>query len=299
MIIVFGSINVDLVAQVENLPAPGETLAGTALAVLPGGKGANQALAARRAGAEVCMAGAVGRDAFAAIALANLETSGIDLTGVAAVDAATGVALIHVDRRGENAITVIAGANELARASQVPDNMLDVATTLLMQLEVPATEVAALVRRAHAHLTRVIVNASPAMALPDDLLRGIDVLVVNAPEAAALAASLGVAATPEEFARGVAGRHGNAVVVTLGGRGALACQGDERIHVDAPHVATLDTTGAGDALTGALAAALDRGAPLRMALAEGVAAGALACTGQGAQAALPDQRAIRALAITI
>jgi len=299
MIVVFGSINVDLVAQVESMPSPGETLSGSALAILPGGKGANQALAARRAGAQVHMFGAVGRDAFAAVALANLEASGIDLSGVSAVDAATGVALIHVDAQGENAITVIAGANNLADASRVPAHLLEQATTLVMQLEVPLPEVAALARRAHAQGTCVILNAAPAASLSPELLRDVDVLVVNASEAASLAATLEVASAPDDFARDVAGRFNNVVIVTLGAKGAIASVNGEHIVAAAPTVIAVDTTGAGDALAGALAAALDRGAPVRMALAEGVAAGALACTAHGAQAALPDAKAIRALAVMI
>ena len=137
MVVVFGSINLDLVARVARLPRPGETLAGASFATSPGGKGANQALAARRAGAAVAMFGAVGRDAFAAPALALLDEAGIDLAGVRATDAATGVALIHVDDAGQNAITVVPGANALARAADVPDSVLGPDTLLMLQFEAP------------------------------------------------------------------------------------------------------------------------------------------------------------------
>ena len=137
MVVVFGSINLDLVARVARLPRPGETLAGSSFATSPGGKGANQALAARRAGAVVALFGAVGRDAFAAPALALLDEAGIDLAGVRATDAATGVALIHVDDAGQNAITVVPGANALARAADVPDAVLGPATMLMLQFETP------------------------------------------------------------------------------------------------------------------------------------------------------------------
>src|SRR5258706_987928 len=182
MVVVCGSINLDLVAHVDRMPAPGETLAGHAFSAVPGGKGANQALAASRAGAQVKMFGAVGRDAFATNALANLAASGVDLSGVVAVDAPTGIALIHVDARGENAITVIAGANGQARAAQVPDAVLGPESTLLLQLEVPIAEIAALVKRKSG--ARVILNAAPAAALPDELLHRVDVLIVNESEAA-------------------------------------------------------------------------------------------------------------------
>jgi len=297
MVVVFGSINLDLVAQVARMPVPGETVRGQAFATAPGGKGANQALAAARAGASVKMFGAVGRDAFGAAALANLEASGVDLAGVIAVDAATGVAVIHVDAHGENAITVVAGANDEAHAGQVPDNALRPDAILVMQLEVPLAEVMALAGRARG--TRIVLNAAPALALPIELLRMIDVLVVNETEAAFAAAALRLPAEPEQFAVEASEQHGCAVVVSLGSRGAIAAREGELILIDAPATDVVDTTGAGDALVGAFAAALDRGATLRQALADGVAAGSLACTRRGAQAALPMRAEIAALAATL
>jgi ribokinase len=299
MVVVFGSVNLDLVAQVARIPAAGETLAGHAFACLPGGKGANQALAACRAGAHVRMFGAVGRDAFAAAALANLEASGIDLTGVVSVDAPTGVALIHVDARGENAITVVAGANGAADADQVPDSVLHAGNTLLVQLEVTLAQVRRLAERAYARGARVILNAAPAMALDDALFACLDVLVVNEIEAATIGAALGMPSPVDAFAHALALRHPITIVVTRGARGVLAVHGGETLMLAAPRVDVVDTTGAGDAFTGAIAAALDRGVALRATLAEGVAAGALACTGHGAQTALPHAGAIRALAATI
>jgi ribokinase len=297
MVVVFGSINVDLVARVARMPLPGETLAGSSFRMSPGGKGANQALAARRAGAQVRMFGAVGRDAFAAGALANLEAEGVDLAGVVALGQSTGVALIHVDPRGENAITVVAGANGAATAGQVPDEALGPTSTLVLQLEVSMDENALLLRRARG--ARVILNAAPASALPDALLRNAGILVVNETEAAVVGATLGLPTAPDLFARSAATRFRNAVVVTLGARGALAASGDEFIAIAAPVTSIVDTTGAGDALVGALAAALDRGASLPAALAEGVAAGSLACRAFGAQDALPGRSAIAALAATL
>ena len=297
MVVVFGSINIDLVARVERIPVPGETLAGQSFRCVPGGKGANQALAAIRAGAQVKMFGAVGRDAFASLALSNLEDSGMDLAGVVVVDAATGVALIHVDAHGENAITVIAGANALASAAQVPDAALVTGTTLLLQLEVPVSQIAQLCRRAHD--ARIILNAAPAIAIPEELLQRVDVLIVNETEAAAVGAAHALPDTPEGFALAAATRYDCTVVVTLGAQGAFAIAGSDRVAVAAPRVQVVDTTGAGDAFAGAFAAALDRGTSLRGAMADGVAAGSLACTGHGAQGALPGTTAIAALAATL
>ncbi len=299
MIVVFGSINLDLVAEVARFPRPGETVAGISFAALPGGKGANQALAARRAGAIVAMAGAVGTDAFAATALSGLAEAGVDLAWVRQVDTLTGVALIHVAAGGQNSITVIAGANARVQASAVPDVALHVGTTLLLQLEVPLAAVCDVAARAGARGARVVLNAAPAHELPNALMSTLDVLIVNEHEAEALATGFGMPVDPEAFATAVHRQHGCAVVVTLGGRGALAVAEANVFFAAAPAVEVIDTTGAGDAFTGALAAALDRNTAWPRALAEGVAAGSLACGGAGAQAALPMSTAIDRLAATV
>lgn len=294
MVVVFGSLNLDLVARVPRLPVPGETLLGSAFVMTPGGKGANQALAARRAGAEVRFFGHVGADALAPEALALLTGSGVDLTGVTPIDQPTGVALIQVDPRGENAITVVPGANAAARAAQVPDSALVPGNTLLMQLEVPLAEVAALARRARARGARVLLNAAPAATLPPGLLADVDVLLVNETEAVALARDLGVDGM-DALCRHVAETDG-ILVVTRGGAGVLYAAAGEITERAAPRVSVVDTVGAGDAFAGALAAALDRGADIDRAISEALAAGALACTRAGAQAALPLRDEIRALA---
>lgn len=289
MVVVFGSINLDLVARVARIPAPGETLSGSTFATLPGGKGANQALAARRAGADVALYGAVGRDHFASAALANLVAAGVQLDGVAQVEIATGVALIHVDDRGENAITVVPGANGRARAAQVPDHRLAAGNTLLLQLEVPVTEVEALAMRAHRAGARVVLNAAPAVRLSPALLRSLDVLVVNEHEASTYAKALGAPDDPMGFVDYAREQFGIAVVLTLGARGAVTLINAQQVWLDSPRVEVIDSTGAGDALAGALVAALDRGASVPGALAEGVAAGAVACTYHGAQSTLAIQ----------
>jgi len=299
MIVVVGSINLDLIARVARLPRAGETLAGASFTSSPGGKGANQALAARRAGAEVALFGAVGNDAFAAPALDLLRSDGVDLAGVRRVAAPTGVALIHVDDAGENAITVVAGANAAVTADLIPGDALGRVAIVVMPLEIPLATVAAVAARARAAGARVIVNAAPAAALPATTLASIDILVVNEHEAAAVAAPLGLPAEPAAFCAAIHARFGGAVVATLGAKGAVASGADGPFALPAPTIDVVDTVGAGDALIGALAAALDRGATLREALREGLAAGSLACTREGAQASLPWRADIARVAATI
>ena len=300
MIVVFGSLNVDLTACVSRFPQPGETIVGLSFAVVAGGKGANQALAARRAGAEVAMVGAVGTDTFVSTAVSGLSDAGVDIGGVRRIDGATGSALIVVDARGENSIVVVPGANGSVTAADLNDASLGPSMTLVLQLEVPLDAVVGVVQRARARGACVVLNAAPAMELPATLLSAIDVLIVNEHEAGALAAACEVSPAPESFAAAMQQRFGCAVVVTLGSRGALAsAECGQILFAAAPSVDVVDTTGAGDALVGALAAALDRGAPWPRALAEGVAAGTLACGAAGAQAALPAAGAIARLAFEV
>jgi ribokinase len=299
VIVVFGSINLDLVAHVARLPRAGETIAGRSFATHAGGKGANQALAARRAGAGVALFGAVGVDAFAEPALALMRSDGVDIGGVAARDAPTGVALIHVDDAGENAITVVAGANALASSSQVPDAMLGPATTLLLQLETPAREGLALARRAQAQGARVVLNPAPIQALDAAWLEVLDVLVANETESAMLASAFGLPAQPRAFVTALASRSSMAACVTLGAQGAVAACRTEVFDVPGLAVEVVDTVGAGDAFVGALAAALDRGFALRAALARAGVASALACTKHGAQDAMPRIDDIEAHAATL
>ena len=296
MIVVFGSVNLDLVARVARLPQEGETIAGSSFAALPGGKGANQALAARRAGASVAMAGAIGTDVFSDTALTELVASGIELKWLRRVEAPTGVALIHVDSAGRNAITIVAGANAKADPAAIPDSALGGATTLVLQLEVPLEAVTAIALRAKRLGARVILNAAPAQPLSGELLAALDVLIVNEHEAAAIASSQTMPDAPEAFATTFYRSNNCAVVVTLGAKGAVAAAEGTLFTVEAPKVRVVDTTGAGDALVGALAAALDRGSDWMHALAEGTAAGSLACTVEGAQASLPERAAIDSLA---
>jgi ribokinase len=285
MIVVFGSINIDLVIAAPRLPAPGETVLGESYRLVPGGKGANQALAAARDGSRVRLAGAVGKDGFADAALALLRAAGVELTLARSDDRPTGCAAITVAADGANMITVAPGANLLARAAMVPDMLLGPGTTLLLQLEVPVDEVMGLAERAKRRGSRVILNPAPAQPLARERLSSIDVLVANESEAAALGAP------PAALARAV----GCTVVVTRGASGATAypAQGGE-IAVPALPVTAVDTVGAGDTFAGVLGAALDGGLALPAALRRASAAAGLACTLPGAQPSMPSRMAIDA-----
>jgi len=285
MILVFGSINVDLIVPVPNLPRPGETVLGRDYTLLPGGKGANQALAACRAGAAVKMAGAVGNDSFAERALAALDSAGVDLSLVRRVDRPTGVAAIMVGAGGENLIAVAPGANRMAAAADVrPDTVLGPQTILICQMEVPAQENWALLRRARAAGARTILNLAPAAPIDRALFAAIDILVANAGEAATLGTDPAA----------LAGALRQAIVVTRGAAGSTAFLADGG-RIETPALAiekTADTTGAGDTFVGVLAAGLDQGFALAVALRRASAAAGLACKVQGAQTGAPDRAAI-------
>jgi ribokinase len=296
MVVVFGSINLDLVTRVPRLPSPGETLIGSSFASYPGGKGANQALAAARAGAAVRMYGAVGRDAAAETALALLRDGSVDVSGVRAVDAPTGCATILVDDTGENAIVVVPGANEKVDSDAVPDAVLAPGAVLLLQQEVPAPANTPLIARAARAGMRIVLNAAPARPLARELLAMIATLIVNESEAASLGPLLGWPPESGAFAGAAAADiDGLEVIVTRGAAGALSVRGHQSIQVAAPRVDVIDTTGAGDAFAGAFAAALDAGDDRIRALSVAAAAGSLACTMHGAQPALPTRDSIDAL----
>ena len=290
MIVVFGSVNLDLIFPLAAIPAPGETLLAPAIRIEPGGKGANQAVAAARDGARVAMAGAVGRDALAEDALALLRAVGTDCTRIVTTEAATGCAAIFVDGAGRNAIGVGSGANLLARADQVEDALLTPGTTLVCQMEVPAEQTGVLIRRARARGSRVVLNLAPAAPIDPDALRAANVLVANQVEAAWLAARVGAAATASSLNSVL----GATVIRTLGEGGVEAAGEDGPFRVPARPVAAVDTTGAGDCFTGVLAASLDRGAALGAALRRAVAAAALCCARAGSQSTMPTQAEIDA-----
>lgn len=290
MIVVPGSINLDLTARVERLPAPGETVQGPSFATAPGGKGANQALAARRAGADVAMIGAVGADTQAGEALALLNDGGVDLSRVKSVeDVSTGVALIMVDdAKGENMIAVVAGANGKVTPEDVAAVPLGPGDAVLLQMEIPAGTVAAALRHARAAGALSLLNIAPYTGDVPGLAADADIVVANETEFRALAAALQLAGAglSARMAAFVA-QTGRALVVTLGPDGALAATPDGEFRAAAPEIEPVDTVGAGDTFCGYLATALAGGMAWPEALDLAVRAGAAACLKPGAQPAIP------------
>lgn len=286
-VLVVGSANADLTVCAPRIPGPGETVLGGDYALLPGGKGANQAVAASLAGAPVAFCGATGRDAFAPTVRRALTAAGVDMAALHALDAATGIALITVADSGENSITVAGGANARLGAEHLPD--LSGVTHLLMQQEIPAGTVLEAARRARAAGVSVLLNAAPARELPAELFPLLDTLIVNEGELAAL-----FPGDPLLAARALLARGPGAVVVTLGAAGSLAITAQETYRQPALPVTVVDTTGAGDTFCGVLAAWLAGGAALPEALRAANVAGALACTRLGAQAAMPRRAEIEA-----
>ncbi len=298
-ITVVGSLNMDLVVRAPRIPRPGETIIGGDFRQVPGGKGANQAVAAARLGARVSMVGRVGRDAFSQTLLENLASDGIDHTFVTQdPEAATGVALIVVEDAGQNSIVVASGANVRLSPDDVDaaEAAVGRADVLLLQLESPLETVSRAAEMAHAHRVPVILNPAPARPLPASLLSLVDVLVPNESETALLS-DLPVAdrAQAEAAAAALLELGVGTVILTLGERGALLARADGARHVPAFEVAPVDTTAAGDAFVGGLAVALAEGRALAEAVRWGNAAGALATTRAGAQPSLPTRRAVAEL----
>lgn len=292
MILVFGSLNMDLIVPVPHLPAPGETVLSPAHITAPGGKGANQAVAAARAGADVAMVGCVGRDAFGDELLEVVSAAGVDTRPIAPVNAPTGVAVVCVADDGENSIVVAVGANGHASHEQVDDAMLGACSTVLMQMETPLREVFTLAGRARRAGKRVIVNAAPAGPIMPEVM---DLLIVNEGEAIAVAQAIGLdAGDARAVARRLCETHGLSTVVTLGSQGALAVTPEGSWQIGCLQIDPVDTVGAGDAFTGTLAAAIDNGMAMGDALRAASVAGALACLEHGAMPSLPDAEAIDA-----
>ena len=296
MIVVFGSINVDLVARVAVLPGPGETVLAPDYRVVAGGKGANQAVAAARAGAATHMIGCVGRDGFAETALGLMRDCAIDLSAVIPADAPTACAMIGVDPAGANQIIVASGANRELRADQLDDGLLGPDSTLVLQLEVDGPATWAVIARAKARGARVILNTAPAAAVPMDAAAACHMLVMNEIEAVMLAeVSDRGGNDPVAAARACSRDWGVTTVVTLGADGARAFTAPgEAWRIGALAVEVVDTTAAGDAFVGVLAAALDAGETLAGALGRASVAGGLACETAGAQPSLPSLSAIEA-----
>jgi ribokinase len=295
MIVVVGSINLDLIADVERLPEPGETVPGAVFRSAPGGKGANQALAATRAGASVRMIGAVGRDAFSAEALALLKAAGVDLSGVRETHAATGVALIFVDARGENVIVVVPGANGTVLPGDVAQLMLKKHDVVLLQHEIPLQTVEATLDATRAAGARSVLNTAPFRPEAAPLLAKADYVVANETEFDLYADVLGLSGdTREARMQDFCTTQGRTLIVTLGADGVVAVEGGAPVRVPSLPVTPVDTVGAGDTFCGYLAAALADGLPLEAALRRAAAAGSLACTKAGAQPSIPTSAEVDA-----
>jgi ribokinase len=293
-VVVVGSINYDLTIRAEHHPRTGETVMGSGHEGGPGGKGANQAVAAARLGARVAMVGKVGDDDLGARMVTILESEGVGVESVGIeAGTGTGLAVITLDEQGENTIVVSPGANSTLTSEAVrASGSLAEAKVLLAQLEVPLEAV-----MAGAEATQGIfcLNAAPARELPTELLERVDILIVNRPELAMLT---GVMAESPDWASSTARliQGPGAVVVTLGAEGAVIVDESGTTAVPAPAVDVVDTTGAGDALCGALAAELAAGATLEAAVRTAVTAGAIATTRRGAIPSMPNREEVEALA---
>ena len=275
-IVVVVSINMDLTTSVSRFPAPGETLLGTAFATAAGGKGSNQAIAAAKAGGDVSFVGAVGDDGFGTQLRETLQDAGVDTALLRSVDGPSGVAAITVSEDAENNIIVVPGANSsVTSLSEVDLDAIAHADVLLCQLEIPLDTVTTAARHARANGTTVILNPSPVQDLPGALIESVDILIVNQTESEQLSA--------------VTGRV-RYLVTTLGAGGADLRSGEETIHADSPAVTPVDTTGAGDAFTGAFAVEWVQGQDRALQFA--ATAGSLATTVRGASVSSPTRAAI-------
>lgn len=293
MIVVFGSINIDLIGHAPTLMRPGETVLGTSLEFSPGGKGGNQALAASRAGAEVKMVGCVGSDDFATRALALLSEAEIDLSGVRRMDRHTGTALIIVDDAGENMITVLPGANSRLTAAALEQAGIADGDYLLLQLETPMDGVLAAATLARQNGAKVVLNLAPFVDFDPALLEKVDVLVVNETE---LAGVLKLLEAPEldeaDAVSWLSEKFGNTVVATLGSRGAIAVAAGSVTTVSSLKIKPVDTVGAGDTFVGYLAAGLAEGGDLSSAMERASVAAGLACLTPGAQPSIPERSVV-------
>lgn len=306
IVVVVGSLNVDLALTVDRHPSPGETLIAGGGDRSPGGKGANQALAASRSGAAVHMVGAVGDDPDAEVALGLLRADGVDLSAVAVVPGPTGLAVVTVAADGENAILVVPGANASVDAAAVDRHadLLARAAVLVLQGEISREGIEAAARAVRTAGGRVVLNPAPVLTLDPAVLRAADPLVVNEHEAAAVLEQLGGAATdagedrdPQELVAALRDAGVRSVVLTLGARGAVvagpALDAGDRTEVDEPavipaaQVEVVDTTGAGDAFIGALAAHLAAGEGLVRAAERATAFAGRSVTARGAQSSYP------------
>lgn len=291
MIAVLGSVNLDLIVKAERLPSIGETVSGSEFLMAPGGKGANQALAARRAGSSVRLAGAVGSDDFAAIATRLLKEGGVDLRGVQARSVSTGVGMILVDKRGENMIMVVPGANGTVSPVDAERLVadLDVDDVLLIQLEIPLPTVAAALSSCAKKGVRAVLNIAPYTPDAAALAQLASVVIANETEMSGLVGRA-VAGSGPDLDDALSTLHaatGASYIVTLGGEGAVGIERGTLARARALPISPVDTVGAGDAFCGYFASGLERRITFQAALARAAIAGSLACMAHGAQTSIP------------
>ncbi|MEU6252164.1 ribokinase [Streptomyces sp. NPDC047043] len=295
-LLVVGSANADLVIGVERRPGPGETVLGSDLAVHPGGKGANQAVAAARLGASTALLARVGDDAYGRLLLDSQRAAGVDTVGVLVGGAPTGVALITVDPSGDNSIVVSPGANGKLVPGDVKAAacLFQASRVVSTQLEIPLETVVEVVRSLPPD-SRFVLNPSPPRPLPSEVLAACDPLIVNEHEAKVVLGDACVSDRPEDWARLLLAKGPRSVVVTLGAEGALVASSGGVARVPSVKVDAMDTTGAGDAFTAALAFRLGGGASLAEAAAYAARVGAAAVTKEGAQVSFPTAEEVDAL----
>ena len=290
-IIVVGSLNADLVVRAPRFPQPGETITGEDLKIIPGGKGANQSVAAARQGASVAMLGRVGNDSFGPELINNLKHNGVDTAHVQIdAEAATGTATIIVDAHGQNSIVLSPGSNGRVSPADLNTVSFSDYKLLLLQLEIPLEPVLAAAKRAKEKGLRVLLNPAPARTLPDELIALPDFIVPNEGELSLLTNQpVQDVASAENAARALLTQGAQTVIVTLGPNGALIVNREVTKHIPAFQVDVVDTTAAGDAFIGGFASALLQNKPLGEAVRSGCACGALAATKFGAQPSMPTK----------
>lgn len=290
-IVVIGSLNMDLVVRVPKMPKPGETILGDNFKVLPGGKGANQAVAAARLGAKVTMIGRVGEDDFGRTLIQNLEVEGINVANITRdLSTASGIAMITVDESGQNSIVVASGANMCLKPEHIRKAWKNLGNVdfVVMPLEIPLDCIIEATRLGKASGATILLNPAPAQELPDDLLQEIDILIPNETELEILSGlPVHDVVSAKEAARFLLQKGVPAIIITLGEKGALLLEDEMEIYILSEKVEVVDTTAAGDSFIGGLTTALTKGWSLEKAVRYANCAGAAAVTKFGAQPSLP------------